>query len=308
MLHNKRGDTINIIAKNDSGIWLGAANGKIGHFKFVNVEEIKNSGRRKLNPFVPTTFQAEVDIEPNSNSEDEQRHETSIYDDLKARLNESNGSMNLADVLQVIGLSNKGYLDILALNGFEDLQSFADINMGHSLSLMGINESTHQRVLLNASRIIREHLIKTNRESLHLKTHRESSPHLRTHRESSPHLKTHRESPSILNSSQLLFWDKNQVTTQSAPATPAVELATDFSQLISKLETLSTSSLEGYDEIQHYGHITNNLRRRKSHSSVNEFCEEDKCVQETKDESIYENFDKIINSNKSLCSSGNTFY
>lgn len=36
----QRGDIVNIIAKNDTGTWIGSCNGKIGHFKFINVEEI----------------------------------------------------------------------------------------------------------------------------------------------------------------------------------------------------------------------------------------------------------------------------
>lgn len=31
---------MNIIAKNDTGTWIGTCNGKIGHFKFISVEEM----------------------------------------------------------------------------------------------------------------------------------------------------------------------------------------------------------------------------------------------------------------------------
>ena len=34
----QRGDTIDIIAMNPSGLWRGRCQGRIGHFKFINVE------------------------------------------------------------------------------------------------------------------------------------------------------------------------------------------------------------------------------------------------------------------------------
>ena len=40
----KRGDLINIIERSQSGIWLGECHGLIGHFKFINVNEIGELG------------------------------------------------------------------------------------------------------------------------------------------------------------------------------------------------------------------------------------------------------------------------
>ena len=37
-LYLQRGDTIEIIAMNPSGLWQGKSQGRIGHFKFINVE------------------------------------------------------------------------------------------------------------------------------------------------------------------------------------------------------------------------------------------------------------------------------
>ena len=37
---------MNIIAKNDTGTWIGTCNGKIGHFKFISVEEIGNGSSK----------------------------------------------------------------------------------------------------------------------------------------------------------------------------------------------------------------------------------------------------------------------
>ena len=40
VINVQKGDIVNIIAKNDTGTWIGSCNGKIGHFKFISVEEI----------------------------------------------------------------------------------------------------------------------------------------------------------------------------------------------------------------------------------------------------------------------------
>ena len=37
-LNSQRGDTIDIIAMNPSGLWRGRCQGRVGHFKFINVE------------------------------------------------------------------------------------------------------------------------------------------------------------------------------------------------------------------------------------------------------------------------------
>ena len=37
-IFSQRGDTIDIIAMNPSGLWRGRSQGRIGHFKFINVE------------------------------------------------------------------------------------------------------------------------------------------------------------------------------------------------------------------------------------------------------------------------------
>lgn len=35
----QKGDTIDLIAKNPSGLWKGCVDGRVGHFKFILVEE-----------------------------------------------------------------------------------------------------------------------------------------------------------------------------------------------------------------------------------------------------------------------------
>ncbi|GIY02035.1 SAM and SH3 domain-containing protein 3, partial [Caerostris darwini] len=42
----KKGDMIDILAKSSSGYWVGKLRNQIGHFKFINVEEIPNGDRK----------------------------------------------------------------------------------------------------------------------------------------------------------------------------------------------------------------------------------------------------------------------
>ncbi|GFX22666.1 SAM and SH3 domain-containing protein 1 [Trichonephila clavipes] len=42
----KKGDVIDILAKSSSGYWVGRLRNQIGHFKFINVEEIQNGDRK----------------------------------------------------------------------------------------------------------------------------------------------------------------------------------------------------------------------------------------------------------------------
>lgn len=43
----QKGDLIEIIAKNPSGLWKGCVDGRVGHFKFILVEEeVERPARR----------------------------------------------------------------------------------------------------------------------------------------------------------------------------------------------------------------------------------------------------------------------
>ncbi len=51
-IHSQKGDIIDVLSMNASGVWKGFLNGRIGHFKFINVEvipELKGGGGKVLN-------------------------------------------------------------------------------------------------------------------------------------------------------------------------------------------------------------------------------------------------------------------
>lgn len=42
----QKGDIIDVLAKSSSGFWVGRLKNQVGHFKFINVEEIQNGERK----------------------------------------------------------------------------------------------------------------------------------------------------------------------------------------------------------------------------------------------------------------------
>lgn len=51
----QKGDLIDVLSMNASGIWKGRCHGRVGHFKFINVEvlpeqRMKNSSSKTLAP------------------------------------------------------------------------------------------------------------------------------------------------------------------------------------------------------------------------------------------------------------------
>lgn len=83
----QKGDIIDVLSMNASGIWRGFCNGRIGHFKFIDVEIL---------PDRPTTG--------------------SVISNGKGRqTNGGNGPSSVEDLLMRIGL--KEYTSVFVLNG-----------------------------------------------------------------------------------------------------------------------------------------------------------------------------------------------
>ncbi|XP_055939522.1 uncharacterized protein LOC129969127 isoform X2 [Argiope bruennichi] len=113
----KKGDIIDILAKSSSGYWVGKLGNQIGHFKFINVEEIPNGDRKTS------------------------KRRFSSFD------NKSNLGKTLEDLLQHLGLEI--YMNVLVLNGYHNLDSLKGIEEQDLISL-GIVNSDHRIKLLNA--------------------------------------------------------------------------------------------------------------------------------------------------------------
>ncbi|XP_026839701.1 uncharacterized protein LOC6555283 isoform X2 [Drosophila erecta] len=128
----KKGDLIDVLSMNASGIWKGRCHGRVGHFKFINVEvlpeqRMKNSSSKTLA--------------------------------LGTRLaNSGNGSHNggpcsVEDLLIRIGL--KEYTSVFVLNGYEDLELFKELEPA-DLDYLGILNQEHRAKLLTAVQLLHD--------------------------------------------------------------------------------------------------------------------------------------------------------
>nr|AAL39992.1 SD09611p [Drosophila melanogaster] len=128
----KKGDLIDVLSMNASGIWKGRCHGRVGHFKFINVEVLP-----------------------------EQRMKNSSSKTLAAgsRLaNSGNGSHNggpcsVEDLLIRIGL--KEYTSVFVLNGYEDLELFKELEPA-DLDYLGILNQEHRAKLLTAVQLLHD--------------------------------------------------------------------------------------------------------------------------------------------------------
>ncbi|XP_042900364.1 SAM and SH3 domain-containing protein 1 isoform X2 [Parasteatoda tepidariorum] len=121
----KKGDIIDIIAKHKTGIWVGMAQGKVGHFKFINVEEVVEERKCK-----------------------HRRRKNNID-----WLNLPKKPETLEELLKQIGLEE--YTNVLVLNGYDELDTFKEIEKV-DLDSLGILNPEHSSKLLRAAEILQD--------------------------------------------------------------------------------------------------------------------------------------------------------
>lgn len=121
----KKGDIIDIIAKNKTGIWVGMAHGRVGHFKFINVEELPCEGKTR------------------------RRHRHSSEKPLI-----SNKPESLHDLLKQLDLQD--YMNVFVLNGYEDLDTLKEIEK-EDLDSLGIHNPDHSQKLLRAIELLQDY-------------------------------------------------------------------------------------------------------------------------------------------------------
>lgn len=113
----KKGDIIDIIAKNPSGMWKGCVEGRVGTFKFILVEEeVERPARRSRG----------------------RRSSAAIRRGRSRTLEELLMRLNLSHLIQVF-----------VLNGYEDLEQFRDVE-GADLDCLGISDPETRAKLLTA--------------------------------------------------------------------------------------------------------------------------------------------------------------
>ncbi|KAK7069554.1 regulation of protein autoubiquitination, partial [Halocaridina rubra] len=118
----KKGDIIDIIAKNPSGLWKGCVDGRVGHFKFILVEEEVERPARRSRPWRGTT---------------PRRGRACTLEELLTRL-------HLGHLIQVF-----------VLNGYEDLEQFRDIEKA-DLDCLGITDPETCAKILTAVALLHD--------------------------------------------------------------------------------------------------------------------------------------------------------
>ncbi|XP_033232421.1 uncharacterized protein SKIP isoform X3 [Drosophila pseudoobscura] len=141
----KKGELIDVLSMNASGIWKGRCHGRVGHFKFINVEvlpeqRLKNSSSKTLAPGSR--------LGGGNNG--------------SAGSSSANGSNNggggggpssVEDLLVRIGL--KEYTSVFVLNGYEDLELFKELEPA-DLDYLGILNQEHRAKLLTAVQLLHD--------------------------------------------------------------------------------------------------------------------------------------------------------
>ncbi|XP_068228607.1 uncharacterized protein [Palaemon carinicauda] len=118
----KKGDIIDIIAKNPSGLWKGCVDGRVGHFKFILVEEEVERPTRRSRPWRGST---------------PRRGRACTLEELLTRL-------RLGHLIQVF-----------VLNGYEDLEQFRDVEKA-DLDCLGITDPETCAKILTAVALLHD--------------------------------------------------------------------------------------------------------------------------------------------------------
>ncbi|XP_017023299.1 uncharacterized protein SKIP isoform X6 [Drosophila kikkawai] len=131
----KKGELIDVLSMNASGIWKGRCHGRVGHFKFINVEvlpeqRMKNSSSKTLAPG------SRLGNNPGNGSS-----------------NNGGGPCSVEDLLIRIGL--KEYTSVFVLNGYEDLELFKELEPA-DLDYLGILNQEHRAKLLTAVQLLHD--------------------------------------------------------------------------------------------------------------------------------------------------------
>ncbi|XP_059218597.1 uncharacterized protein LOC106092734 [Stomoxys calcitrans] len=138
----KKGDIIEVLSMNASGIWKGRCHGRVGHFKFINVEvlpdqRLKHSHSKTLTGLTGKSLSAAMGAGSGGG-----RHLSNV-----------NGPHSVEDLLMRIGL--KEYTSVFVLNGYEDLELFKELEPA-DLDYLGIVNPDHRTKLLTAVQLLHD--------------------------------------------------------------------------------------------------------------------------------------------------------
>ncbi|XP_017473309.1 PREDICTED: uncharacterized protein LOC108364221 isoform X2 [Rhagoletis zephyria] len=139
----KKGDIIDVLSMNASGIWKGRCHGRLGHFKFINVEvlpeRLKSSNSKILGAGGSGIGGVVGGVGMGGGAS--MRHTS------------NNGPSSVEDLLFRIGL--KEYTSVFVLNGYEDLELFKELEPA-DLDYLGIINQEHRAKLLTAVQLLHD--------------------------------------------------------------------------------------------------------------------------------------------------------
>ncbi|XP_043269595.1 uncharacterized protein [Venturia canescens] len=120
----KKGDVIDVVQMNTSGLWKGVVHNRIGHFKFINVEILNERVPRRGEPERTKWGQ---------------------------RYRQKPGSVQ--ELLQRMNLQE--HIPVFVLNGYEDLELFRELEPA-DLDYLRIHQPEHRAKILTAVQLLHE--------------------------------------------------------------------------------------------------------------------------------------------------------
>ncbi|XP_011878389.1 PREDICTED: SAM and SH3 domain-containing protein 1-like isoform X3 [Vollenhovia emeryi] len=120
----KKGDVIDVVQMNKSGLWKGVVHNRIGHFKFINVEILNDRVPRRGEP------------------------ERSKWGQ---RYRQKPGSVQ--ELLQRMNLQE--HIPVFVLNGYEDLELFRELEAA-DLDYLRIHQPEHRAKILTAVQLLHD--------------------------------------------------------------------------------------------------------------------------------------------------------
>ena len=122
---------------NQNGLWRGRCRGRVGQFKFINVELLP-ARRRKRSSSRSLRFELHC-------------RRTEFYFFLSRKMRRSKHPESISEVMKILDMTE--YLPVFVLNGYEDLTLFKDLDEDE-LDYLGISETKQRQKLIDMANLL----------------------------------------------------------------------------------------------------------------------------------------------------------
>lgn len=193
-------------------------NSKVGHFKFINVEEIKKERGHKLSKLNPEQVSRDENLFTGIHNKN------ASFKLLKDTLKSGDGELTLEELFNILGLEETGYVNILRENSIQDLESFVKVGQPCIINILAISNLEHESIITKTIEIVEKFLAKKANEV---------------------HDDVHNSRSSQINSE---ISKKSKSIAHSAPVTPAFDFTYEhFTDWFDKLNVLTSPSPINHD-------------------------------------------------------------